>query len=152
MRRRVAFRIMLAYSRIAFGVMLASMVAACGPADAGPEGSVLQHSLIGTWGASDDGGKTFVGFETYQQDGRFLSQGTLPDGTKFRLSGTFEVRGRTSCTQVMETSIPLIMPLGHISCGEILSIDGAKREIRLISSGKTYTDYRLANLAESAKK
>jgi hypothetical protein len=127
------------------------MVAAYSFADVVPEGAALQQTLIGIWGASRDGGKTFVGFEKYQQDGTFLSQGTFPDRTRFRLSGKFVVKGRTSCTEVMVTSIPLIMPVGHISCGEIISIDGAKREMRLLPSGNTYTDYRLTNLPESQK-
>jgi hypothetical protein len=144
-------RFTLAFTRVAVAAFAISIFTACSSTGSTPEGAALQQALIGIWGASTDGGKTFSGFEEYKEDGTFLTQGKLPDGTTVRLSGTFKVKGRTSCTEVTETSIPKIMPVHHVSCGEILSIDAAKREIRLLSYGKTFTDYRLEKLPDTAK-
>ncbi len=134
-----------------FTALLCLLVVACSSGDPVPEGPALQRALIGTWGTSMDGGKTFIGYEQYRQDGSFQSRGTLPDGRTIQHSGRFSVNGRRLCETVEESSIPSLMAKGEVPCGDVLAIDGARRKMRSVTYGDVYTNYKVPAPPDFAK-
>lgn len=111
-----------------------------------PENEQLRAALIGTWGNSDDEGRTFWAFDEYFPDGRLIATGTLPEnGKSFRAVANFQTKGRLSCVRVTETSDPSIFPLGLYFCSEVLYIDNAHVRFKDLDSGKEFTLYRVLN-------
>jgi hypothetical protein len=131
--------------------LLNLMVAACGSGESAPEGPALQQALIGTWGTSMDGGKTFIGYEQYRQDGSFRSRGTLPDGRTIQNSGRFSVDGRRLCETIEESSIPSLMAKGEVPCGDVLAIDSARRKMRSVTYGDVFIEYKVPAPPDFAK-
>jgi hypothetical protein len=143
MKREVAFRRIGALATL----MLIVSCAACGSSDRRrsfvPENEQLQAALIGVWGISVDGGKTFWGYDEFLPDGTIVSTGTLP-GTneQFRLVGKMRIKGRVCCITVIETSDPQTLPVGTNFCVEVLHINGLTQRYKDIDGGKEKIMYR----------
>ncbi|MCH1928942.1 hypothetical protein L9G16_01965 [Shewanella sp. A25] len=90
--------------------------------------SVPIEKLIGTWGSSDDGGKTFWGFDQYFANGTIKSWGTLPESDEsFRVEAQYRIKvkfGTFACLTVTQSQ-PYMEFVGESWCDEIIEVNDA---------------------------
>ena len=103
--------------------------------------------IIGTWGNSDDGGKTFWAYDKYSSDGTVFSWGEVPDSDiKYEVSSKFEIKtvkgGYLSCLTITATSHSDMMPIGYHWCDKIIKLTN-KEFTYMKDSGKSYTIYKI---------
>ncbi|WP_415911301.1 hypothetical protein [Neptuniibacter sp. QD37_11] len=85
-------------------------------------------NVVGVWGSSDDGGKTFWGFDEFKEDGTVKSWGVIPESNlRIELEATYEVVSESkeikNCLEITKTSTPVIMPIGTYWCDTIIRVD-----------------------------
>lgn len=103
----------------------------------------LSELIVGKWGNSFDGGKTFWAYDEYTSDGEIISYGEPPEsGIKFNILSDYKINGSTSCAIVKKTSHPDIMSIGHKTCSEIRDIN-EKNIIFKSEDGKITVLYRV---------
>lgn len=108
-----------------------------------PENDQLKSALIGVWGASNDGGRSFWGYDEFLSDGTVVSTGVPPEtGVPFRAVGKMQVKGKIACTRVVETSDPQGFPVGLNVCVEVLYIDSRIQRYRYLNGGEEITIYK----------
>ena len=100
--------------------------------------------IIGKWGNSDDGGKTFWGFDEYFNNGTILSTGidqyTYGD---YVIESTFEIKNEKSCFTVTKSSDPRGVAVGHKRCDKIVLIND--KHFKFERDGEIITLYRVSN-------
>mgnify|MGYP000050074437 CR=1 FL=1 len=86
-----------------------------------------ENDLIGVWGNSDDGGKTFWGYNEYLVNGVTRAWGTFQKSEEsYELEGVYKIEYSSSpksCITVTKSSIPDILPIGHYFCSEIVELN-----------------------------
>ncbi|TMP28085.1 hypothetical protein CWB99_01245 [Pseudoalteromonas rubra] len=101
--------------------------------------------LIEIWGNSEDGGKTFWGYDQYFADGSLKSWGQIPETpVKYKLEGTYQVKHKfklSSCLTISKTSHPEFIPTGTHWCDEIIKLNDKVFTFKS-SNGKMTTLYR----------
>ncbi|MBW8190267.1 hypothetical protein K0504_04385 [Neiella marina] len=106
--------------------------------------------LVGVWGNSSDGGKTFWGYDQYFSDGSTRSWGTVPDTTiNYEVEAFYQVKQKfdiTNCLTIVGTTHPEVMPVGSSWCDEILEVNDSYLTYKS-TDGSVVTLYRQTELA-----
>ena len=101
--------------------------------------------LIGTWGNSEDGGKTFWGYDKYLKDGTLVSWGAYPETDfSYKVRADYEVKvkfGTFSCLTITESS-PITDFVGEFWCDEIIELTAETFTFKS-SDGELTTLYRM---------
>ncbi|WKE64257.1 hypothetical protein PVT67_11200 [Gallaecimonas kandeliae] len=101
--------------------------------------------LVGIWGNSEDGGKTFWGYDQYLADGSTKSWGTVPNSEfSYEIEGRYEIKekfGTLSCVTVTKTSAPALVPVGSRICDTLIDIND-KTFVFKSDEGEVTTLYR----------
>ncbi|WP_334013678.1 hypothetical protein [Alteromonas sp. S167] len=85
---------------------------------------VDMSKLIGTWGNSDDGGRTFWGYDKYLPDGVLVSWGTTY-GVKYNIEAMYKINRKfkiESCITITKADIGEEF-VGESWCDEILELN-----------------------------
>lgn len=105
------------------------------------EGEQLRLALIGTWGNSDDEGRTFWGYDEFTSDGYDIATGVIPEtGRAFRTVATYTVTGNKNCMRITESDN---LSVGDYSCDEVLYIDDKILRYRSPFTSEIKTLYRV---------
>ncbi|MGI2259342.1 hypothetical protein [Shewanella sp. GXUN23E] len=103
--------------------------------------------LHGVWGNSDDGGKSFWGYDEYRTDGTFKSWGKLPDGRDYEAEGvyqnSFDGGQKKSCAVFLRLSETVKELTGYAFCVIVVAIDSAHYTFQDQESGEITTVYRM---------
>lgn len=88
--------------------------------------AIDKNDLVGVWRYSEDGGKTFWGYEEYAADGILNSWGAFPDSAeKYQVTSTFEMKVTDkvlSCITIIKSSAPSFLGPGSSWCDEIIEM------------------------------
>jgi hypothetical protein len=104
----------------------------------------LAQALRGSWCATDDGGKTCWGYDTFSEDGTVRACGTVPEtGKHFFAKASFAITGNKACFQVTESDDPRTYAIGSKFCTEVLAIGAESQRYRHLDTGKAFTTYRV---------
>jgi len=84
--------------------------------------------LVGVWGNSDDGGKTFWAYDEYTTDGKILSRGEIPGSDiNFKIETAYNLKKKEgtyfNCLEIISTSHPEMLPVGKKWCNTMVKID-----------------------------
>jgi hypothetical protein len=107
--------------------------------------AIDKMDLVGVWRYSEDGGKTFWGYEEYKADGTLDSWGVFPDSDEtYQVKSTFEIKVADkvlSCITIVKSSAPSFLGSGSSWCDEILEATD-KTFTYKSSDGEVTTMYR----------
>jgi hypothetical protein len=102
--------------------------------------------LVGVWGNSDDGGKTFWAYDEYTADGKILSWGEIPEANiNFKIKTIYNLKKEEgtyfNCLKIVSTSHPEMLPVGEKWCSTMVKIDS--KEFHFVNKqGKYRVLYR----------
>lgn len=134
----------------ALRVLVVSLFATLVTVPSAMAGSIDPQQLVGVWGNSSDGGKTFWGYDQYFADGSTRSWGTVPNTTiHYEVEAMYNVKQKfdiTNCLTIVGTSHPEVMPVGSSWCDEILEVNDSFLTYKS-SDGSIVTLYRQNELA-----
>lgn len=80
--------------------------------------------LVGTWGNSDDGGKTFWGYDKYLPNGVLVSWGTT-FGVQYNIEATYKIKRKfkvESCITIIKADVDEEF-IGQSWCDEIVELN-----------------------------
>lgn len=125
-----------------------AFVTACSRTDSAPNDvprdAALARALQGSWCVTDDDGKTCWGYDTFLNNNTIQACGIIPETKKnFRATASFKVSGTTACYEVTESDDPLVFPVGHKFCAQVLVIDERLQRYKYLDTGDTFTTYRV---------
>lgn len=107
------------------------------------EGDALKQALIGTWGQSDDGGKSFSGYDRFETDGGWSSR--IPvgsSGVEYKVQGRWKVAGPVVCMHVTSSTMPAMFAPDSVLCAKVLQIDAQQHRFQHVGGKAVLTAMR----------
>ena len=125
-------------------LIISSLLIGCGNAQ-----DKVKNDLIGVWGNSEDGGKTFWGYDEYLPNGTLFAWGTLPGShVSYNIEASYNIKKEAalmSCLTINKSSEPEFIPVGLYWCDEIVEVNSGIFKFK-DEDGEVTTLYKQKNI------